>query len=562
MLRKLVPVAVIGLFAFFWLRPGTPGPVLYRGGPVVTLDQAGTVAEALATEGGRIVAVGTEADLSLWAERTSARAVDLEGRALLPGFIDAHGHFPGEGLYSLHADLNSPPVGRIEDIEDLVDALASHAAEIDDGEWVIGISYDDTLLAEGRHPTREELDRASSDHPIVAWHISLHFAVVNSRALEVLDVAENVPDPPGGRFGRNPDTGRLNGLLEENATNLVGDILSQPSLPDGLAITREANRRAVEAGVTTVQCGYCEPTQMRVLPWASRLGLIDVRLVLWPSERAQDEALESHRTFADGDSDWVRYGAVKMLADGSIQGYTGYLSEPYENSPGKDANYRGYPRMERAELFERVRRYHEAGLQIAVHGNGDASIDDILDAFEAAQKAAPREDARHIVIHAQTTRPDQLRRMAGLDVRPSFFVLHTYYWGDRHRRIFLGPERARRISPLASADEAGVRYTIHADSPVVPFEPLRLVWSAVRRQTRSGHVLGEDERIGVVRALEATTIDAARQHFEDHLKGSLEAGKLADMVILSRSPLDSPATLDKIRVEETIIGGRSVYRRL
>jgi predicted amidohydrolase YtcJ len=562
MLRKLVPIAVLGLLAFVWLRPETPGRVLYKGGPVVTLDEDGSVAEALATDGDRIVAVGSEAELSEWAEQTGARVVDLEGRALLPGFIDAHGHFPGEGLYSLHADLNSPPVGQIEDIEDLVDSLASHAAEIDDGKWVLGISYDDTLLAEGRHPTREELDRASSEHPIVAWHISLHFAVVNSRALEVLGVAENAADPAGGRFGRDPNSGRLNGLLEENATNLVRDVLSQPSLFDGIAVLREANRRSLEAGVTTVQCGYCEPAQMRALPWASRLGLFDLRLIVWPSERAQDEALDSGRSFAGTGNDWIRYGAVKLMADGSIQGYTGYLSEPYHSAPKDDANYRGYARMERAELLARVRRYHEAGLQIAVHGNGDASIDDILDAFEAAQEAAPRDDARHIVIHAQTARPDQLRRMAELDVRPSFFVLHTYYWGDRHRRIFLGPERARSISPLAGADEAGVRYTIHADSPVVPLEPLRLVWSAVNRRTRSGYVLGEEERIDVVRALRATTIDAAHQHFEDHLKGSLEPGKLADMVILSRSPLESPDALDEIRVEETIIGGRSAFRRL
>ena len=462
-------------------------------------------------------------------------------------------------MYALAADLNSPPIGTIETIDELVDALETQAADTDRGDWVLGISYDDTLLAERRHPTREDLDRVSLHHPIVAWHISLHFAVVNSRALELLEITEDVEDPVGGRFGRDPATGKLNGLLEENATDTVREILTNPSPLDGIAAAREANRRYLEAGVTTAQCGYCDKGLVRIMPWLSRSGLIDVRLVIWPSEAVQDEIDAAGETLVSSDPEWIRYGAVKLIADGSIQGYTGYLTKPYLSSPSEDPEYRGYPRMERDELMERVARYHAAGLQIAVHGNGDASMDDILDAFEAAQATTPRRDARHIIIHAQTARDDQLERMAQLDIRPSFFVLHTYYWGDRHRRIFLGPERAAAIDPLASADALGVRYTIHADSPVVPMEPLRLVWSAVTRTTRSGYVLGPDERVDVTRALRATTIDAATQHFEENLKGSLEVGKLADMVIVSRSPLDAGESIAEIKVLETIIGGETVF---
>jgi predicted amidohydrolase YtcJ len=228
--------------------------------------------------------------------------------------------------------------------------------------------------------------------------------------------------------------------------------------------------------------------------------------------------------------------------------------------PGDDPSYRGYPRIEREELIERVGRYHEAGLQIAVHGNGDASIDDILDAYEQAFAATPRKDARPIVIHAQMTRPDQLDRMAELGVIPSFFSLHTYYWGDRHRDLFMGPERAARMSPAASALARGVRFTIHADSPVVPMEPLRLVWAAVNRRSASGAPIGPAERISVRDALRAVTIDAAFQHFEEETKGSLELGKLADLVILSASPHDDPRHIDQIEVLETIVGGESVYR--
>ncbi len=177
------------------------------------------------------------------------------------------------------------------------------------------------------------------------------------------------------------------------------------------------------------------------------------------------------------------------------------------------------------------------------------------------QQKSPRDDARHIIIHAQMARDDQLVRMRELGVIPSFFSLHTFYWGDRHRRIFMGPERAARISPAASALREGVRFTIHADSPVVPMEPLRLVWSAVNRKTRSGFTLGPGERISVTQALRAVTIDAAYQHFQDQDRGSLESGKLADLVILSRNPLDDPEHIDEIEVLETIVGGRTVYRK-
>ncbi|MBW2416823.1 MAG: amidohydrolase family protein, partial [Deltaproteobacteria bacterium] len=225
-----------------------------------------------------------------------------------------------------------------------------------------------------------------------------------------------------------------------------------------------------------------------------------------------------------------------------------------------DPGYRGYPRIPRDELIETVERFHGAGLQVAVHGNGDAAIDDILDAFESAQRKHPREDARHVVIHAQMARDDQLDRMRSLGLIPSFFSLHTFYWGDRHRTIFMGPERAARMSPAGGAVERQLRFTLHADSPVVPMEPLRLVWAAVNRRTRSGFELGPEQRISPMQALRAVTIDAAWQHFEENVKGSLEPGKWADLVILSGSPLDDPERIDDLKVIETIVGGRSVYR--
>jgi predicted amidohydrolase YtcJ len=312
-------------------------------------------------------------------------------------------------------------------------------------------------------------------------------------------------------------------------------------------------------GVTTAQSGAGDQSMLDGLHALSRFGVIPLRLILWPLDMAADAILDGSFEF-EPDGKWVRRGAVKLIADGSIQGYTGYLSQPYHVPPGDDPSFRGYPRIPREKLIEQVVHFHRAGMQVAVHGNGDASIDDILDAFEEAQRVAPREDPRFIIIHAQMARPDQLDRMAKLDVIPSFFTLHTYYWGDRHRDLFMGPERASRMSPAKSALDRGIRFTIHCDTPVVPMEPLRLVWAAVNRRSTGGAVIGAAERIEPMQALRAVTIDAAYQHFEEADKGSLEVGKLADLTILSRSPLDDPEQIDEIQVQQTILGGEVAWR--
>ena len=521
---------------------------------MITLDAADRVVEALGVEGDRIGAAGAEDEVRRWAG-DGARVVELEGRALLPGFVDAHGHYPGAGIYVHATDLNAPPIGAVRTLDDLVARLRERAAEVEPGEWVIGMSYDDTLLAEGRHPTRVDLDRVSTEHPVGAVHVSGHLAAVNARGLAALGIARSRGDPPGGRIRRGAD-GEPTGVLEETAMEAVMGEVMRPGLLGSIAIVREANRRALAAGVTTAQVGYATE-DLASLAWASRLGLVPLRLVLWPGAEWADAVLAGEASLPRTDPLWVRIGAVKLVADGSIQGYTAYLREPYHVPPGDDAAARGYPRYPPEELRARVAAYRAAGHQVAIHANGDAAIDDALAALEAA---ALGPDARPVIIHAQMTRPEQLDRMKALGAIPSFFALHTYYWGDRHRERFLGEERAARISPARTALAKGVRFTLHCDTPVVPLEPLRLVWAAVNRRTTSGRELGPEERIDVVAALRAVTIDAAYQHFEEDVKGSLEPGKLADLVILARSPLtEPPERLAEIPVLETIIGGETAW---
>ncbi len=549
----VIAAAIAGVRSYL----GRPGNVLYVNGPILTMDAENSVVDALAVAGDRIFAAGNAAELRGWADENGASVVDLQGRALLPGFIDAHGHFPGMGVYAVFINLNSPPNGDVETIASLVTRLTERASETGEGEWIVGMGYDDTLLAERRHPTRHDLDQATPQHPIAVLHTSGHLAVLNSAGLELLGITKDTPDPEGGVIRRDAQ-GVPDGVLEETAMHAAQALLV-PSALEGLQMMRAASEIYLEQGVTTAQSGATALSMFRAFDWMSWLGIIEVRLVVWPALDGAEAMLAGEIKAPDWDPLRLRTGAIKLIGDGSIQGYTGYLSQPYFVPPGDDPAYRGYPRIPRDELIEQVGRYHAAGYQLAVHGNGDASIDDILDAFEKAQRENPREDTRHIVIHAQMARDDQLDRMKTLGILPSFFSLHTFYWGDRHRAIFMGPERAARMSPAASAIERDLRFTIHADVPVVPLEPLRLAWAAVNRRTRSGFELGPEQRISAMQALRALTIDAAWQHFEDPVKGSLEAGKLADLVILSGNPLSEP--LDRISVVETILGGRSVYRR-
>jgi predicted amidohydrolase YtcJ len=535
-----------------------PPRTLYVGGPIVALDAEDRVVEALGVEGERIAFVGPRAGGEAWA-RGTARVVDLAGRAIVPGFIDAHGHFPGAGLYAVHVDLNSPPIGDVETIDQLVARLRARAAQERAGEWIVGWGYDDTLLAEKRHPTRADLDRASTRHPVLLFHVSGHLVTTNSRGLAELGIDRDSPDPEGGHIRRDPGSGEPDGVLEENAAEAANARVAQPGLVAAWRMLKEASRLYLSAGATTAQNGWAGASHARGLAWLSRTGLIPLRLVIWPGEPLAERMLAGGFELPGVDPLWVRRGAVKFVADGSIQAYTGYLTQPYFVPPGDDPAYRGYPRIARDDLVEKVARFHAAGWQVAVHGNGDASIDDVLDAFEEAQRRHPRRDARHVVIHAQMARDDQLDRMKRLEVIPSFFSLHTYYWGDRHRDRFMGPERAARMSPARSAVDRGLRFTIHCDTPVVPMEPLRLVWAAVNRRSASGALIGPAQRITPLQALRAVSIDAAYQHFEEDQKGSLEIGKLADLVILSRSPLDDPEHIDEIRVLETIVGGRTAH---
>ncbi|MDX1743851.1 MAG: amidohydrolase [Ruegeria sp.] len=533
---------------------------IFFNGTVLTVDGQNSEAEAVATSKGRILAVGRRADVENLSDGRT-EMVDLAGQTMLPGLFDAHGHFPWWGQKKLfEVNLSSPPLGEVTCIDQMIASLKAKLADLEAEDWVVGTGYELDLLKEKRNPTRWDLDKVATDRPVIAFHVSMHVIVANSYALEMAGITRDTPDPEGGSIGRDHN-GEPDGLLEEfTATDLVLNLrpaLTREQQLRGLDLTVAENLRL---GITTTQDGWARFSHLDVLDEAIQSGRLKNRVVIWLDWRDHLQMLDGARSLNTHDSELLIPGAAKLFQDGSIPGYTGYLSKPYHTPRDENVEYRGFPVHESGELAKAVTDLQARGQQIAIHGNGDAAIDDILDAFEAADKHTSRRDLRHVVVHAQTARTDQLERMKALGLVPSFYIMHTYYWGDRHRDIYLGPERAMNISPAGEALKMGIPFTLHCDAPVVPVDPALMMWAAVNRKDLSGDVIGAHQRISAQQALRATTIDAAYQsHIEKDL-GSIEMGKIADFAIVKENPLKDPDAIREMVVTETILGGETVYK--
>jgi predicted amidohydrolase YtcJ len=575
--RRWIPASVSGAAVLALgaalLPPGTATGVnspsrsplqadtVYMNGQIITMDRSRPRVRAVAVKGDEIIAVGsTRKALRLAGPKT--KVVNLRGKTLVPGFIDAHSHFPFVGSVELfQANLNSPPVGKVENVADLAAQLRTKLDDPAFGEWVLGFGYDQTLLAEGRHPTKEDLDKVSNIQPVWAGHSNGHMGVANTKALELAGITKDTADPPGGTIVKDPETGEPTGLLLETAQRLVQSKMPPLTKEQNFAAAKKNVKMYTAAGVTTSVIAHGSAGGLRDLQEWRNDGILPIRFTQMHSGQLPTYAQQGGMVTGFGD-EWLKIGAYgEETYDGSIQGYTGYLKEPYYKLPPEfPDDYRGHSNYTKEDLFERVSTLYEQGYQIAIHANGDQAIEDLLDAYKAAQDEFGKRDARLRIEHAQMATEPQLRRMKKLGVSPSFFVSHTFFWGDQHREIFMGPERAARISPLRSAKKLGIRYSIHLDSPVVPMSPLQAMWSATNRLTRSGKVLGPNQRVSPRQALRAVTIDAAWQDFDADIKGSIEVGKLADFVVLKQNPLTIKETrIRDIKVLRTIVGGKVVY---
>jgi predicted amidohydrolase YtcJ len=537
---------------------------IYRGGPIVTIDDSNPTAEAVAVRAGKIIAVGSESKVMAW-RGEGTEVVDLGGKTLLPGFIDAHGHVFNTGLQALAANLLSRPDGSVNAIAELQRNFSDWMVANPDGfalsGWVIGFGYDDSQLQEQRHPTRDDLDKVSLTLPVLAIHQSGHLAAINSKGLELAGVSADSADPAGGVFRRYEGSSEPDGVLEEMAFfQIVFSILGELGSDENKAMLVAGIDLYASFGYTTAQEGRATAEAVATEVAVASAGELKMDVVAYPDIQLAADTIKPPQLSMAYDQHF-RIGGAKLSLDGSPQGKTAWLTKPYHVPPlGQAVDYRGYPAVTDEQAIAYVDQAFASGWQILAHCNGDAAADQFIMAVRAATEKYGEADRRTVMIHAQTVREDQLDAMKELRIIPSFFGMHTYYWGDWHRDSVLGPERAARISPAASALERGMIYTQHHDAPVALPNSMVVLASQVNRTTRSGQVLGAEQRVSVMDALKSITINAAYQHFEEQSKGSLEPGKLADFVILDKNPLKvDPMAIKDIKVVETIKEGRSIY---
>ncbi|MCU0918222.1 MAG: amidohydrolase [Planctomycetes bacterium] len=541
---------------------------LYFGGPILTMEgDTARYAEALVVKEGRILFVGSMEEAN---KRTNPKSrVDLAGRALLPGFIDAHGHVFSSGIQKMGANLLPPPDGEGTRVASIIDILNEWRKRdtkvVARSGWIFGFGYDDSQLAERRHPTATELDRVSTDVPVLIIHQSGHLAVMNHKGLELAGYTAETPDPPGGVIRREVGGRKPNGVLEEMA--FYGAVFKLLG-----SLDREANNRIAAAGIeaytqfgfTTAQEGRGSKAAAETFAALARNGKLTIDVAIYPDLQAESSFMLEHGVSQTYDNHF-RVAGVKLTFDGSPQGKTAWLSQPYlVPPPGQPATYTGYPAMpnedDRQELVDLA---FKNNWQLLTHCNGDAAADALLDAVARAEARFGKADRRPVMIHAQTVREDQLDRMKGLGIVPSFFSMHTFYWGDWHRDETLGRERAYRISPTQSALKRGMRFTEHHDAPVALPSAIMILHTTVNRTSRSGDLIGSEQRVSPFIALKSITEWAAWQYFEEQTKGTLTAGKLADLVILDKDPTAvEPASIKDIRILETIKEGRTVYQAL
>ena len=509
---------------------------------------------SIAIKNEKIIWVGSHKN----AKNIQGKHIDFGDQAILPGFIDAHGHASYLAFATQVANLASPPVGGINTIKELQAELRKFIEEsnLQPGEWVMGLGYDDSLLSEQRHPTKEDLDAVSTEHPIYLIHVSAHLGAANSLALSLANINTETKDPPGGKIRRYQNSSEPNGVFEETAAYPLQQ-LAMSAYKDPIGSVKSAMEIYAKNGITTAQDGASSKETIGLMQAADAQGKINVDIISYPI--GQNGLLKEIDTLSFGSyTGRLKIGGIKLILDGSPQGKTAYLTEPYYKPPHSESDsYKGYPLIPQSEVSKWVQEYAELKIPIMAHANGDAAADMLIEAVKQANMSS---DHRTIMIHAQTVREDQLDQMKELKIIPSYFSTHTFYWGDWHRDSVFGEERAMRISPTKSSLDRNMPFTVHNDAPVVPPDMIRLLWSTTNRKTRSGKVLGEEQKISTYAALEAMTINAAYQHFEDDIKGTIEVGKQADLVVLSEDPLSiHPEKLLNVKVVATYSKGIEIF---
>ncbi|MCU1640030.1 MAG: metal-dependent aminohydrolase [Nocardia sp.] len=536
---------------------------IFFNGSIVTMSEGEAAPpEAVAVRGEKIVFVGDLAEAEAQWKGNSTRMQDLRGECLLPGFIDAHGHMGGVGLQAMLANLLAEPDGRVASVGDVVSTLKAWA-KTDVGKrskWIVGMGYDDSLI--GGHPTLDDLEKVSDEdgenRPVLAVHQSAHLGVVNREGLRLLGYDLDTPQP-----------------LEETVFDPAFDLAVSGLNPlDSAGLYAAGRKEYSRFGFTTAQDGGVKrPILDYLRGLQNSTGLLIDLAVYFKASELETEADWDRLEVKDGYFRGMRLAGVKLVLDGSPQGRTAWLTQPYfQPVPGKPKGYRGYPILSDEDANDKVYQAFRRNIQVIAHVNGDAAIDQFIAAVESACQRLGEPNAVHrrpVAIHAQTARRDQIEAFARLGIIPSFFTMHTFYWGEWYRSTVLGGERAENISPTAWALENGLRYTAHHDAPVALANSIAILSSQVTRVTRTtsaggGTVIGAGQRVSVRDALRSLTSNAAYQYFEEKTKGTIETGKLADLVVLSVDPLalaepENLKSWEDVRVVETIRRGTTRF---
>ena len=546
----------------------TQNALLVYGGPILTMQgMQPSYVDAMLIQDGKIRYTGTLSEAEKLAPQ--AKRLNLNNKTVIPGIIDAHSHLNSVGMQQTVANLYPPPDGKVVSIATLIQEMKAWAkqnptfVQATSG-WIIGNGYDDAQLQEKAHPTATDLDQISTTQPVLILHQSGHLASVNHKALELLGINEKSSNPSGGVIRRVVGTNIPNGVLEES---VVIEAMLQafktvpPEMMQQMALT--AVQTYMKNGYTTVQEGRADRGTSELWRSLANQNKLAIDVVSYP-DLSSEQAYMLEKGISKNYVNHFRIGGVKISLDGSPQGKTAWLTEPYVVPPeGKDKNYRGYPAFpEQKTVQHMIDLAFEHQWPILAHANGDAAIDQYLNVIANAQKKYDASQRRDVIIHAQTMREDQLDRAKQLHLIPSFFSLHTYYWGDWHVAQTLGEKRAEHISPTGSALRKGMIFTEHHDAPVIPPKSMMVLDATVNRTTRTGKVLGEAQKVSPYIALKTMTDWAAYQYFEEDIKGTLSTGKYGDFVVLSDNPITiDPSKIKDINVLATYKQGQLVYQR-
>lgn len=526
--------------------------LIFRGGQVITVDEQFTVCEGLAVSQNKIIATGSNKEVDrLTGSKTSV--IDLKGRSLLPGFIDAHAHLELYGTNHLGVNCKD-----VDSIEEMKETLRQAAQETPKGEWIRGWGYNQNALDDGRHPTRWDLDEVSTRHPIIIVRTCGHISAVNSKALELSSIDANTPDPPGGKYVR--ENGVPNGVLLE-AAHMQMFLLAQYPDEDIMEGLRLASQDYIRHGITSVHdAGGYGNDHFRHLMKAVQTGKLKVRVnamigSLYDSPGVLDRAMEAGMLSGLGD-EWFRIGPAKVFIDGSSSGPTAKTREPYTSHPDDS----GILYLSQEELNDILGKAHKRGWQLTAHAIGDKAVDMMIDCIEHALREHPRENHRHRIEHAGITPPDLLRRMKALNIVPVPNPAFIKEFGDGYLQDY--GERVDWMFPARSYLDAGIMTAMGSDSPITTYNPLAGIQAAVTRLSKTGRKVGTGQSISLEEAIRLYTINGAYASFEETIKGSLEVGKLADLVVLNGPILDTPAEqIQHMSVDMTMINGDILYQK-